>query len=840
MAAKLYKQQQKIAEEIDIAADTYNRLGFAPPALEDIPAIGPNTPVALSSLVPVDGSTEADESPPVQHSMQSIIGMLVTCKRSGETSKILEQKLKTALQKYDRGRTAQTKVLVPLIIDDIADYKAHLDEVLADSPDAAAITKRLKMLARQTRPNVEDAEADPRMPDPRTPEFVVYGRWLAARSSLDLYTNICIVVNRLGIPGIVVLPGGVKREPRIVMKTFLKYRGDFSLVQDMSRITVVVDTLEQVADVVEAIQKSGYFVIVRCKNRWDPAMAVLAEGGYRDFQIQARMQLADGRWTSNEIQVNLRGFMALKDGKKGGGHGAFDLARIIQAFSPETVIYTGRPSPALWLNVAAGMYLELEFAASELTVANMAGATDAVAADNCRLNAVSFSACAASMPTLEVYPTFMGGAIAAMVSGCSSLRRLDLTSTKLAATRIIAAAVATSMSLANDGVIDPAGEVVNHIDAARAKIGALAAVFQFDVIVASRMSQRGLWIGDTEWILYHRLDASDCDWIAAALPICNGSKMLTKLSLESGTIGSTGAATLAAVLPQCMELAEFSLVNNDIGDTGVSSLLAALVQLKGLRLVDLSMNKIGDAGALELAATVPKCKMLNSANLGGNQFTTAGWMALIVNNSARAAVCLGAVCQGTFNGKSLTLAAPTDHFGRPTPKVKYIKITDADCIWIAAVLRQCTVLEDVNLSGNAIADAGASELAAAIPKCKALLNLRLDVNQIGNEGASVLASAFPECQALKAINLNHNKIADDGAAALATALPTCKSLRKFSMTHNDIEDAGKASLAEAQRQDRESHPEDRRMHSDSHRVNVSYKPTAADEAARRAAEAARR
>ena len=106
------------------------------------------------------------------------------------------------------------------------------------------------------------------------------------------------------------------------------------------------------------------------------------------------MQLADGTWTYNEIQVNLSPFVALKSDKK-RGHGAFDTARIIQAFTPETVIYTGGPSPELWANAAAGMFLGIDISGSELTPENMAGAASADGSDNCRLNVISFAACGA-------------------------------------------------------------------------------------------------------------------------------------------------------------------------------------------------------------------------------------------------------------------------------------------------------------------------------------------------------------------------------------------------------------------------------------------------------------
>jgi len=278
--AKLATQLAKVRRDIEHLAGLYSQLGFPAPAVGDIPAIAKSTPVALSSLVPADAGQEADATPPVQDSMQSIIGMLVLCKRTG-ASKAVDQKLATALRKYGKGRTAQTQVLVPLILADIGDYDARLCEVLALSPDGGtAVTERLTALAKQTQPDVADAAPDPREPGHHDPRYIVFGRRTAAQASLALYKNVCAVVDTLSVPGLLVLPGGVKKEPRIAMKAFLKYGGDFARVQDMSRITVVVDTLDQLALVVAALQASGYFVVVRTKNRWDPNESVLASGGY--------------------------------------------------------------------------------------------------------------------------------------------------------------------------------------------------------------------------------------------------------------------------------------------------------------------------------------------------------------------------------------------------------------------------------------------------------------------------------------------------------------------------------------------------------------------------------
>ena len=168
--------------------------GFPAPAVVDIPTITKSTPVALSSLIPADAG-EADATPPVKHTMKSIIGMLVLCQRA-RASKAAEQKLKTALRKCDQGRTAQTQILVPLILADVTDYNNRYQESLARSPDGGtAVTARLKALAEQTQtqPTVANANADPREPGPQDPRYIVFGRHMAARASLLLYKNVCEV-----------------------------------------------------------------------------------------------------------------------------------------------------------------------------------------------------------------------------------------------------------------------------------------------------------------------------------------------------------------------------------------------------------------------------------------------------------------------------------------------------------------------------------------------------------------------------------------------------------------------------------------------------------------------
>jgi len=55
-----------------------------------------------------------------------------------------------------------------------------------------------------------------------------------------------------------------------------RYAGDFSCCNDVSRATIVVDTLDDLVIVVEAIWNSDRFRVVRVKNRCVPCGSVLA------------------------------------------------------------------------------------------------------------------------------------------------------------------------------------------------------------------------------------------------------------------------------------------------------------------------------------------------------------------------------------------------------------------------------------------------------------------------------------------------------------------------------------------------------------------------------------
>ena len=70
---------------------------------------------------------------------------------------------------------------------------------------------------------------------------------------------------------------------------------------------------------------------------------------------------AGGGWKHAELQVNLEAMVAIKEGAGGGGHKAFDEARLIDAFSERTLRFAGVPSDVVFAMIGAGVLFVVNF-----------------------------------------------------------------------------------------------------------------------------------------------------------------------------------------------------------------------------------------------------------------------------------------------------------------------------------------------------------------------------------------------------------------------------------------------------------------------------------------------
>ena len=81
--------------------------------------------------------------------------------------------------------------------------------------------------------------------------------------------------------------------------------------------------------------------ICRIKFRLDEGYDVTEAGGYRDILLNMAFKPRDilvDNWHIVELQLNLKKFVEIKDG---GGHASYAVGRILQAFDPAAVTYTG-------------------------------------------------------------------------------------------------------------------------------------------------------------------------------------------------------------------------------------------------------------------------------------------------------------------------------------------------------------------------------------------------------------------------------------------------------------------------------------------------------------------
>lgn len=286
---------------------------------------------------------------------------------------------------YYVARNELVNALVPAILADVELYDAEAKKqaalagkqvlarlaAIAENP-GDPLTKE-EIAALTTAHHDGDANADA-APGSKTLARLSYDQHIASGGSITLYKRISKTVadvkDQLSTPGIV-LPGNVKGKERTIYKSGLKYNGDTTKCHDKIRCTVKLETLGDIATVGEGLIKMPDFLVVKVKNRFDPEYDALPIGGYRDMQFSGLIELSNGGTTSStyawcEVQLNLSRMIALKSGKAEGqaagekaGHDAFNLARAINAFAPESFVHEGEWSSDVAKQASAGLLLEV-------------------------------------------------------------------------------------------------------------------------------------------------------------------------------------------------------------------------------------------------------------------------------------------------------------------------------------------------------------------------------------------------------------------------------------------------------------------------------------------------
>ena len=224
--------------------------------------------------------------------------------------------------------------------------------------------------------------------------YVAHARLAAGPVSIMLYEVVSELLHAHAVEGSECLPGMVKGSARIVFKSMTKYLGNTSKCHDLARATVSVRTLADAVAVVLAVLACPLIVVIRAKNRFDPSYDAIPIGGYRDVQLQCLLQDSTDNWHYAELQINLVAMIAIKEGgEDGGGHHAFDQARLIDAFSERTLRYNGKPSDVVFGMVRSGVLLALDLTANKLDESQQEALQGALQSTECRIRSLVLDQC---------------------------------------------------------------------------------------------------------------------------------------------------------------------------------------------------------------------------------------------------------------------------------------------------------------------------------------------------------------------------------------------------------------------------------------------------------------
>ena len=201
-----------------------------------------------------------------------------------------------------------------------------------------------------------------------------------------LSRRVSVTASHMGGP-VVVTVAPLKGAARACAKTLEKYRGDFSRLTDLARMTFECETLTGALAVLNALAADGAFTLLLLKNRLMLAFDADPTGGYRDLLLNLRCG-ATGHIA--EVQITLRPLLAVKTF---GGHAAYALARVHHLNDPEIFRHEGALSTRVLTALRAGLIRELKCNGVVELARHQSGLFDACRSPTCLLDCLVLAGC---------------------------------------------------------------------------------------------------------------------------------------------------------------------------------------------------------------------------------------------------------------------------------------------------------------------------------------------------------------------------------------------------------------------------------------------------------------
>jgi len=246
--------------------------------------------------------------------------------------------------KYEEGfHTSQPK-LITVPRRDVYANRKHKQTL---SPEALALAKSRAEAEAKARGTTALKETAPK---PESPEYLSL-LYLDAERALPSLHDLGGDITRV-LPDVEPIVAPLKGEARACVKTIDKYVGDYRRLTDLARMTLKCPTLRAALEALRFLAKHGGFMIVLIKNRLMLAFDAGASGGYRDLLLNLKSQSGH----TVELQITLTPLLAIK---AGGGHTAYQIARVHGFFEKDVNRHEGALSAGVLEKLRCGMLREL-------------------------------------------------------------------------------------------------------------------------------------------------------------------------------------------------------------------------------------------------------------------------------------------------------------------------------------------------------------------------------------------------------------------------------------------------------------------------------------------------
>ncbi|XP_077166810.1 protein NLRC5 isoform X2 [Paroedura picta] len=268
------------------------------------------------------------------------------------------------------------------------------------------------------------------------------------------------------------------------------------------------------------------------------------------------------------------------------------------------------------------------------------------------------------------------------------------------------------------------------------------------------------------------------------LDVLAGCENIKSLSFQSRKYGNEFAADLSKSLPKMKRLTTFKLAGGNITVSGLEALLPAFSNCHQLEDINLQNNRMKEQEMVKMTEIFSAVEKLKKIDLSHNQISENTILAF-----CRAAVTSPNVTELHIRKNTLTInftgqslkscrARNLKIKGDGTiPKAQILKLRLQDCqllpkhaAQIASILRSCSHLSEIDLSGNKLGDEGCRELVKMLSKISISGPLNLSNNQLSLKGILCLLHSMRICPTIQKLEASFHQqtavltLASGGAA----------------------------------------------------------------------------